>query len=216
MSKVYFEVFDEKRLKIFNLLPGLINKWALLTGGTALALQIGHRRSFDFDICQPDEIEPDLLVKVNKVLRNFKVRPVVDTKSELSLILDETTKLSFFKFPFASLHKPEKIGSLRLYSPKDLASNKAYVIGRRGEWKDYVDLYFLLKEQGLKIQRIIKEAKKRFAGNFDEKLFWEQLVYWDDLGDFKVEYLRRYVPEEKIKEYFRRLVKDRFRKARRK
>jgi len=53
--------------------------------------------------------------------------------------------------------------SFRKVSTKyDLASNKVHTIGRRGEWKDYVDLFFLLKQGRLNIQRMIKETEKRF------------------------------------------------------
>lgn len=75
-----------------------------------------------------------------------------------------------------------------------------------------MDLYFILKDKDLKIEKIIEEASQRFGGNFDEKLFWEQLVYWEDLKDFEIEYLVKKVPKEDIQEYFRKLVRKRFRR----
>ena len=96
---------------------------------------------------------------------------------------------------------------LDILSPRDLASNKAYVIGRRGAWRDYVDLFFLLKN-GVEFEKVITETKKRFGGAFSEKLFLEQLTYFGDLSDFTVDYLgKNYEPEE-IQEYFKKLVSD--------
>ena len=100
--------------------------------------------------------------------------------------------------------------SIKLFSLSDLASNKAYVTGRRGEWKDYVDLYFLLKKAGLHLDSVINETKQRFGGNFDEKLFWGQLIYWDDLKDFKVEYIGKPVAKEIIQKYFKNITLKKF------
>lgn len=210
MPEPHFEIFDPKRLVVFRSLAKLLKRGWFLTGGTALALQIGHRKSFDFDFSLPNEVDANLLFVLNERLTGYKIRPVVNTMQELSVILDEEIKLSFFKFPFRPLHEPIAVVDLEVYSCEDLASNKAYVIGRRGEWKDYVDLYFLMIEGGIPIGQIVRETKERFGGNFDEKLFWEQLVYWKDLPDFKIEYVNDAVAEGKIQRYFEGLARNKF------
>ena len=110
------------------------------------------------------------------------------------------------------MHPNVQIGSLKLDSLYDIASNKAHTIGRRGEWKDYVDIYFLLSKENLDIQKIINETEKRFGAEFDEKLFWEQLVYWGDLQDFDINFIDKTVSKEKIQNYFKKLTKSKFRK----
>lgn len=90
---------------------------------------------------------------------------------------------------------------LPLFDIRDLASNKAYSIGHRPAWRDYVDIFFILKK-GIRLETIIREAKKRFEGKFDEKLFLEQLVYIKDIQDFSTSYISKsYTPEE-IKKFF--------------
>lgn len=49
MSKIYLEILDKERIKIFQKM-GDFKRIGYLAGGTALALQIKHRKSFDFDI----------------------------------------------------------------------------------------------------------------------------------------------------------------------
>ncbi|MDD5528345.1 MAG: hypothetical protein PHO56_05270 [Patescibacteria group bacterium] len=81
-----------------------------------------------------------------------------------------------------------------------LAALKAYALGRRSKWKDYVDLYFIMKNKvGLK--KIINQAEKIFGRNFNEKIFRAQLAYFKDLDySEKVEYLKGFeVPDEVIK-----------------
>ena len=209
MSKLFLDVLDGKRLRVFKLLDSFGAKF-MLSGGTAISLQLGHRKSYDFDLASPEPLEKDLLPKANKLFRNYKARVAIDTASELTLILDEEIKVSFFHFPFETLYKPVESEFVDLYSLEDLASNKAYVIGRRGEWRDYVDMYFLLVRGNLKLDEILTETKKRFAGNFDEKLFWEQLVYWSDIKDFEVDFAGDFIEKEVIQKYFGDVVKAKF------
>lgn len=210
MSRLFTNVLDKRGKVIFEKLGGLQEKDWLLGGGTALALQLNHRKSFDFDIFLVGQVPRGLLLRINQSLKDFKIRPLVDTSDELSVSLEGEKKLTFLKFPFPPLHNPLKTHRLKMFSLADLASNKAYVVGRRGEWKDYVDLYFLLKRATLSLKTIIGEAKKRFGGNFDEKLFWQQLVYWKDLRDFKIDYIGKQTSSQTIKQYFQKLALKRF------
>ena len=81
-----------------------------------------------------------------------------------------------------------------------LAAMKAYALGRRAKWKDYVDLYFIMKDCH-DIHKIIKKTKRVFGSEFNEKLFRAQLCYFDDM-DYteQVDYLEGFeVADEVIK-----------------
>ena len=80
-----------------------------------------------------------------------------------------------------------------------LAAMKAYTLGRRSKWKDYIDLFFIFKQYSLK--QVCDKAKQIFKEAFNEKLFREQLMFFNDIDftekiDFVTEFL---VPDEKIK-----------------
>lgn len=81
-----------------------------------------------------------------------------------------------------------------------LASLKAFALGRRAKWKDYVDLYFLLGKYGL--EEIDKKAQGIFGEHFNPKLFRQQLCYFDDIDySEKVEFMPGFeVSEEAVKE----------------
>lgn len=207
MSKIYTEILDKERLAIFQKL-GQVEKAAFLTGGTALALQIKHRKSIDFDLAINKPIRKELLHKANSVFTGYNLSVLLDNPNELTFLLNENVKITFLHYPFPNLHPLIKTEYVNLSSLSDLASTKAQTIGRRGEWKDYVDIYFLLAKVGLDIGQILKEAVLRFGGEFSEKLFWEQLVYWDDISDFAIDYLNESIPKEKIQEYFKDLVRE--------
>src|SRR3989344_3410850 len=159
MLKPHLEILDKERLEVFYKLPQVTDE-ATLTGGTALALQIGHRRSEDFDLTFRKTIKPEFLRIIINTFSDYKIRPLVDSPNELTVILGKYIKLTYFHFPFPNLHPNAQIGSLKLDSLYDIASNKAHTIGRRGEWKDYVDIYFLLSKENLDIQKIINETEK--------------------------------------------------------
>lgn len=161
-----------------KLLPLL--KGFYLVGGTALALQIGHRRSVDFDLAsrQPIDcfnLERQLMSKGFQIQRIFAA-----TGDEYSALIQET-KVTFFHFPFDVPHPIvwEKAG-ITLPSVKDLAAMKAYALSRRSKWKDYVDLFFILKCH-MQIEDLIERAKGIFSVHFNSKLFREQLCYFDDM-----------------------------------
>ena len=81
-------------------------------------------------------------------------------------------------------------------------------IGKRGAWRDYVDLFFLLKKELCLIEDIITLAEQKFAGMFSEKLFLEQLVYFADLDMVPTIYLKESYEEKEIKSFLEKQVEE--------
>jgi len=173
-------------------------------GGTALALQMGHRYSYDFDIFCSKTIPAKLNLSIQDIFGK-KIKKIVDSSHEFSFLTEDKVKVSFVFFPFPPLHRLVKTKSISLFSLLDLASNKAYTIGRRGEYRDYVDLFFLLKN-GLKLADIIKEAESRFGGAFSKRLFLQQLVYFDDFKDYQIDFLGQSYSTKEILKFFQSLI----------
>lgn len=205
MSKLYFEVLDPERQEVFKRLKDF-SKEGTFGGGTALSLQIAHRRSYDFDVFVGKPIKKKMLRKAQEVFGE-DLKLLVDSGDELSFLTPEEIKVSFVYFPFKHLHRGMATASISLFGIKDLASNKAYTIGRRGEYRDYVDLFFLLKK-GLKLEKIIEEAQERFKGAFSEKLFLEQLTYFGDLKDFAIEFINEEYSPKQVLNFFEKAVAD--------
>ena len=136
-----------------------------------------------------------------------KIKIIVNQPTELSFLTEKQIKISFIYFPFKPIHPLVKTQNFDLFNLKDMASNKAYTVGRRGEYRDYVDLFFLLKS-GLKLRNIIKDAQKRFAGGFSERLFLEQLTYLDDLKDKKVDFIKQSFSEKEITDFLKNQIEQ--------
>ncbi len=206
MSKIYLEIFDRERLRVFKKL-GSFKKTGVLGGGTAIALQIKHRKSFDFDIFIKSKTTDYLRQKIRKVFGHSS-QIIKDITNQIDIITPGEVKISFVKYPYPPLHPLVMTTSINLFSLHDLASNKAYAIGRRGTWRDYVDMFFFLKEGYTTIDSVIKEAIKRFRGEFNPRLFLEQLVYTKDIVDFGVNYLREEYKVEEIVKYFIKTTRE--------
>ncbi|MEK7146916.1 MAG: nucleotidyl transferase AbiEii/AbiGii toxin family protein, partial [Patescibacteria group bacterium] len=107
-----------------------------LAGGTALALQIGHRISYDFDLFSEKPIQKTLLVKIEKLFKSNKIIISVNNKDELTVYLEET-KLTFLHYPFPIIKPLIFENNIALLSVPEIAATKAYTIGRRATYRDY-------------------------------------------------------------------------------
>lgn len=207
ISNIRLELLDKDGQKVLQkLIPITAN--FVLGGGTALALQLAHRRSFDFDFFSSSQIPKQLLEKLSTILPIENI--VVDTLDELTFFTTRVIKITFLYYPFKPFFEHVKIeGRLRLFPIKEIALQKAYTIGRRGEYRDYFDLYTILKGGYIDLKELTALAKQVYNGAFDEKLFLEQLVYYGDLRSFDVTPVSKIqlpTPDE-IKQYFESLVK---------
>ncbi len=161
-----------------------------LAGGTAIALQIGHRISVDYDFFSEKKIPKNLLSLVKQKLpKNSKINVTVNNSDELTFFVNNT-KLTFLYYPFPLIHEIVNLEGLRMMSLLELAATKAYTIGRRGEGKDYIDIYYLLKDDHVSLKDIVKIARRKYASDFNDRLFLEQLLYLDDIHLTNVVLLR--------------------------
>jgi len=149
-----------------------------LVGGTAIALYLGHRKSIDFDLFKKGNIDHKKnLDRIQQSGYPYQItRRVTD---QMNLVLNGV-KVTFFQYPFDLPAKQQVEDFVRIPELLDLAAMKAYALGRRSKWKDYVDLYFLLKEH-FTIEQISKRATEIFGELFSEKMFRAQLCYFEDV-----------------------------------
>ncbi|OGV96774.1 hypothetical protein A2W24_01785 [Microgenomates group bacterium RBG_16_45_19] len=157
-----------------------------LAGGTGLAVQLGHRISYDYDFFSPRKIEPNLRQQVNDHFPQSRF--TLDSTDQLTWITQSGVKITLAYTPHHPLYPVIITDVLRLESVTDIAADKAFTIGRRGQFRDYVDLTAILNS-GFKLEGIIHDAVAKYNAMFDEKLFLEQLVYFDDLSDRDVQLL---------------------------
>lgn len=178
-----------------------------LVGGTALALYMGHRISVDFDLFSKGALPASLLRKVKKVFAGSKIAITYQTPEQLNLIINGI-KYTFFYFEYPTVDRFIHYKNVPLLSLRELAAMKAFSIGKRLSYKDYVDWYFLLKEKYVRLPDVIRLAKKKFGGDFNDRLFLGQLVSLDDVPTQKIDFLRGEVDREIIKAFLERVARN--------
>lgn len=170
-----------------------------LVGGTAIALYLGHRRSIDFDLFKFSPLKP---LKIIGTISDYELPYVITRRvtEQLNVTINDV-KFTFFQYPF-KISATQKLGDIIcLPDLIDLSAMKAYALGRRSKWKDYVDLYFILNGH-LNVKQISDRTSELFGELFSEKQFRAQLCYFDDVDYSEpVEYLAQPVAEEKIKSF---------------
>src|ERR1700733_10290361 len=160
-----------------------------LAGGTALALQIGHRVSIDFDFFSDEKIEAKLLPEVRRVFPEEKISPLVNNLDELTALVNGV-KVTFLRYPFPPDEPFVVYQNVPMLSIRDIGVTKAYTIGQRGSYKDYVDLYLILMERHTTLTDIVHGAEQRYGEDFNSRLFLEQLVYLADLEDMEIQFIK--------------------------
>lgn len=207
ISNIHLEILDKERQELLEeLLPYV--KYFVLGGGTPLAFLLNHRKSFDFDFFSTSPIEKGLIEKISQTIPISNIS--IDTADELTFFTKSGIKVTFLHYPFEHSFPLEILpNGLQFFSVKDIAIKKAYTIGRRGEYRDYFDLYTILKNNHLSFPELIAETKKVYASVFEEKLFLQQLVYFGDLLNFDIEPTTKPLPKpEEVKQFFEELLKE--------
>lgn len=208
MSLPYLGHLDPDRQQVFRKLAAFSDRFAL-AGGTAIMLQIGHRESYDFDCFTPDQsdINPNLFRKIKRVF-GIQTRRILENSDMLFVHTPENIELNFVWYPYKALRKTVPTSSLPIFHLDDLAASKANTIGRRPAWRDYVDIFFLMKWNHYSIYEIVDLAEKKYGGEFNSKLFAKQLTYYDDVEVRPTVFLKESYEESEIKSYLRTQSKD--------
>ncbi|MFA6376890.1 MAG: nucleotidyl transferase AbiEii/AbiGii toxin family protein [Candidatus Paceibacterota bacterium] len=186
MPAIHKEILTENQIKLLPVLK-LFSRNFGLVGGTAIALQIGHRRSIDFDMFSPKKFN-NTRIK-NKILENTAIDEIIVSRLDELTFISQGVKFTFFRFIYEIQYAERMDGKIKIPDLLTLAAMKAFALGQRAKWKDYVDLYFIIRDfHG--INEIVKKGEELFGGEFNDKIFKMQLGYFNDVRyDEPVEFL---------------------------
>lgn len=179
-----------------------------LVGGTAIALHIGHRTSIDFDLFTFGKIKPKVINRWMDHLPFKEKNTIFEDGDQVHMEIDGV-RVTFFSFQY-EIKCGENIQGLFIPSLLTLAAMKAFALGGRAKWKDYVDMYFLLKFH-YSLKAVIRQAEELFSGRFNGRIFRQQLCYFADINySESVDYFVDAVSDETIKDFLTRVSTDPF------
>ena len=145
-----------------------------LVGGTALALQLGHRKSVDLDFFGQLPVSG---IELEQALLVFGPVALANRSRLVETYFVRDIKVDFVDYPYPWLDTAVEIGGLRLASPRDIAAMKLSAITNRGSKKDFVDLAFLLERYPLSEMLTFYGQKYANASQF---LVLKSLTFFED------------------------------------
>ena len=164
-----------------ELLRALMQEAALselrLVGGTALALQYGHRSSVDLDLFGKIDIDG---YELQSILSKYGVLKVENETKILHQYYIDDIKVDVVNYPFEWISPIIEEDGIRLASPVDIAAMKVNAIEGRGTKKDFIDMYMLLQHYSLK--EIIAFYQQKYP-NYSIFRALRSLTYFEDAED---------------------------------
>ena len=145
-----------------------------LAGGTALALQLGHRKSIDLDFFGHIDFEQ---LALNELFDGFDSIEALQKTKNINIFEINGVKVDFINYSYPWLQKAVNIDGLLMAHKEDIAAMKIAAITGRGSKKDFVDLYFLLQDYNL--QQLLDFYKQKY---FDASIYLaiKSISYFDD------------------------------------
>ena len=182
--------------KLYNECP-FLHKYVLV-GGSALALHVKHRKSEDLDFFTYEDSFDKR--EIFEYIKNFQSAEIINqTDEQIDLLLDGV-KVTFFNAKWKFL-KPSVAQLFNLSSLEAISAMKVNVLFLRAKFRDYYDLYYLVKQIGL--NNVFKQSLKIIDG-LTLKLFIVSLLYIDDIEDDNIEHLcpEKNLKKEEIRAFF--------------
>jgi hypothetical protein len=196
------ECFPAQGWRVLASVRDIMNKRkAVLAGGTALALHIGHRESVDLDFftCKTFRTE-SVISEIRETGKNFRILSEDDDHITAEI---EGVKVSLFRYEYRFVAAPETYAGISIAGIPDIAAMKIIAISQRGTKRDFVDAYYILREMPFhKVAEsmVLLYGKERI----NPLLIGKALAYFAD-ADHNPEpkYIGKGVKWERVKDFFR-------------
>ena len=171
-----------------------------LVGGTALALQLGHRKSIDLDLF--GTIEADSL-EIRETLEESHTVSVVKESKNIHIYLVDGVKVDFVNYRYSWIDEPVVASDITLASIKDISAMKIAAIIGRGTKKDFIDIDMLLRSFSL--QELLELYMQKYP---DGSLFiaMKSLTYFEDAESDPMPFMFEETDWEDVKTRIREAV----------
>jgi len=178
-----------------------------LAGGTALALQLGHRLSVDLDFFSPTQSDiPALMEPLRRALKDFS--PILSDSSWGNLVfLANDVRVGFYGYGYALVNPLLKIDNLTLAGVEDIGLMKLDALLARASRKDFHDLYAIC--QRVSLRELLDMAPRKYPDTRDfEAQVIRHLVYFDRAEQETPVPLIERVEWNTVKDWFREQAKQ--------
>ena len=171
-----------------------------LAGGTALALQFGHRLSRDLDFFAEDHFDEEALLERIQALTGF----ALVTRAPYTLHATvQQTKVSFLGYAYPVLFPTTPFLDVAIADPRDIACMKVSAVASRSTKRDFVDLYVCAERYGLK--EILRHFEQKYARtNYSRIHILKSLTFFADAEKDPMPHMLVMLDWETVKQFFLR------------
>jgi predicted nucleotidyltransferase component of viral defense system len=173
-----------------------------LVGGTALALYLGHRKSIDLDLFGNHNLDVEELINIIQK-QDIDVELTSSNENACGFFLNNI-KVDIVKYSYPWLKEVYREDDIRLARKEDISAMKLLAITKRGTKKDFIDLFFLLKEYSLKQMLNFFQEKYPKMSLF---MVIKSLDYFADAEQYSMPKMLVDVSWQEVKEKIRQEVK---------
>ena len=182
-SDFYPEVLPSRQKKLWGAFskegPALKKAGFYLAGGTALALQIGHRQSVDFDFFSRAK---GISVEVRKWLESSFPKVILRETDPNTVHADiGSIKVSFIGGYSYPLVRPlVSLDGISLAHTTEIGLMKLLAITHRAVVRDYIDLAAIIGRY-ITLSELLELAQKKYGAGFNPMLSIRALASFEDL-----------------------------------
>ena len=163
-----------------------------LTGGTALSeFYLKHRMSEDLDFFSETEVNPIRIASFLKEKKEILELEKYDTRQILGLCIfflcfnnKENLKVDFSYYPFPRIERGLKYRGFDVDSLYDIAVNKVHTISMKARARDFIDIYFIVKEKGYEFKKLLLDAKAKFDWDITALELGSHLIQASKMSDY--------------------------------
>lgn len=204
-------MFDAKISKnardVLDVIANYLPEGTYLAGGTALAMYINHRSSFDLDMYNPNKFNVEnTVIRLKEGLPDFILS---NTNWQTIMGIWKDVEISLFYYPYEMIGEIEAYKSMKVASIKDICAMKINAITSRGLKRDFYDLYYICQHLNISLLEAIMffqnkyKSKQEFTPHILRSLeFFEDAETMPErakIGDKEWGAIKRFFKTENVK-----------------
>lgn len=177
-----------------------------LAGGTAVALHLGHRRSYDLDFFIPEREFPPAWPR--QELAPLGSLVVLHEKAGTFVGTLNGGQISFFIYPYPLLEPFQEVDGIQVAALADLAAMKLEAISSRGTKRDFIALYQIC-QKAIPLREVIRLFERKYAGvRYSMVHILKSLQYFEDAESDPMPEMLVSCRWSQVKRFFREEVRN--------
>jgi len=207
MSEIYWNVITPAMRSVMTAFAqDPLAQEFYLAGGTALALQLGHRLSLDLDFFSPTQSDiPALNQPLRRALKDF-LPTLADSSWGNLVFLAHDVRVGFYGYGYELVEPLIEVEGIRIASVRDIALMKMDALLARASRKDFHDLYAIC--QRIPLRELFDLAPRKYPSVRDfEAQVTRHMVYFERAEQEKPVPLIEAVDWNTVKDWFREHAK---------